>query len=749
MPGTPQQNDVAERRNRTFIEMVRSMLSYSTLPPSLWMYALRTATYLLNRVPSKAVHKTPYELWTGRKPSLRHLHIWGCPAEVRVYNPHERKLDLRTVSGFFIGYPEKSKGFKFYCPNHSTRIVETGNARFIENGQVSGSGEPRNVVIQEQKDNAMFPHVGRINSISNNNERPEYMVSDAITNDQNEGVVGEQDTNEHVVTTSNEHIITQENDNSSEGITLRRSSREKRSAIPNDYLLYSIEHECDLSIGEDPVSFKEAMDSINSYKWIDAMNEELKSMYDNKVWELVMLPDGSKRVGCKWVFKTKRDSNGNIERYKVRLVAKGFTQKHGIDYKETFSPVSKKDSLRVVMALVAHFDLELHQMDVKTTFLNGDLEEEVYMDQPEGFLSTGKENLVCKLQKSIYGLKQASRQWYLKFHNTICSFGFIENVVDRCIYMKVSVDDILLAANDMSMMHDVKKFLSKNFEMKDMGEASYVIGIEIFRNRSQGILDMFQRNYINQILERFNMDKCSPGVVPIQKGDKFSLLQCPKNELERKEMDRIPYALVVGCLGYVQTCTRPGMDHWKVAKKVLRYLQGTKDHMLTFKRSDQLEVIGYSNSDFVGCVDSRKSTSGYLFILAEGAVSWKSGKQTIIATSTMEAEFVACFEATVHGLWLRNFVSGLRIVDSITKPLKIYCDNSAAVFFTKNDRYTKGAKHIDLKYLSVKEEVQKHRVFIEHIGTEQMVVDPLIKGLSPKILNNHVINMSVVDKALL
>ncbi|CAH9126735.1 unnamed protein product [Cuscuta epithymum] len=171
--------------------------------------------------------------------------------------------------------------------------------------------------------------------------------------------------------------------------------------------------------------------------------------------------------------------------------------------------------------------------------------------------------------------------------------------------------------------------------------------------------------------------------------------------------------------------------------------------MLTFRRSDLLEVIGYSDSDFAGCVDSRKSTSDYLFILAEGAVSWKSGKQTVIATSTMEAEFVACFEATVHGLWLRNFVSGLRIVDSIAKPLKIYCDNSAPVFFTKNDRYIKGVKHIDLKYLPVKEEVQKHRVFIEHIGTEQMVADPRTKGLSPKIFNNHVINMGVVDKALL
>jgi len=265
-------------------------------------------------------------------------------------------------------------------------------------------------------------------------------------------------------------------------------------------------------------------------------------MDDNQVWDLVELPESSKQVGCKWVFMTKRDSKGNIERYKVKLVAKGFTQKDGIDYKETFSPVSKKDSLRIILALVAHYDLELHQMDVKTAFLNGDLEEEIYMDQPEGFVSTGKENMVCKLKKSIYGLKQASRQWYIKFNDTITSYGFVENTIDRCIYMKVNgsmfvilvlyVDDILLATNNVAMLHDEKKFLSNNFEMKDMGEASYVIGIEIFCDRSQGFLGLSQKSYINKVLDRFIMDKCFAGIIPIQKGDKFSQMQYPKNDLE-------------------------------------------------------------------------------------------------------------------------------------------------------------------------------------------------------------------------
>ncbi|XP_074265422.1 secreted RxLR effector protein 161-like [Silene latifolia] len=241
-------------------------------------------------------------------------------------------------------------------------------------------------------------------------------------------------------------------------------------------------------------------------------------------------------------------------------------------------------------------------------------------------------------------------------------------------------------------------------------------------------------------------------------------MQCPRNELERKEIEKIPYASVVRSLNYVQTCTQPdisfavgmlgryqsnpGMDHWKVAKKVLRYLQGTKELMLTYRRSDHLEVIGYSDSDYAGCVDSRKSTFSYLFILAEGALSWKSGKQSVIATSTMEAEFVARFGATIHALWLRNFIPGLGIVDSIAKPL-IYCDNSAAVFCSKNDKYSKGAKHMELKFLSVKEEVQKQRVSFEHIRTDKMVAYPLIKGLPPEAFIGHVERIGVVSKALL
>lgn len=261
MPGTPQQNGVAERRNRTLLDMVRSMMSFSTVPDSLWGEALKTAMYILNRVPSKAVSTTPFELWTGRKPSLRHLHVWGCPAEARIFNPHEKKLDSRTISGYFIGYPDKSKGYKFYCPNHSTRIVETGNARFLENGEISGSGESRKVNLEEIRVDIPPPFPTR-----------EIVVPQPIqpveANEQHNG----NDSPFH------EDIAIENNVEPPQPAVLRRSQRERRSAISDDYVVYLQESDFDIGINKDPVSFSQAIESDNSSKWIDAMNEELKSM---------------------------------------------------------------------------------------------------------------------------------------------------------------------------------------------------------------------------------------------------------------------------------------------------------------------------------------------------------------------------------------------------------------------------------------------------------------------------------------
>jgi hypothetical protein len=264
-----------------------------------------------------------------------------------------------------------------------------------------------------------------------------------------------------------------------------------------------------------PRSYHEAISSSTSNQWMKATNEEIKSMKTNQVWDLVDLLLGLKAIGNKWVFKIKRKADGSIERYKARLVAKGYTQKEGVDYEETFSPVVRYASIRTILAIVAHLDLELFHMDVKTTFLNGELDEEIYMDQPIVFVAKGKERKVCKLKRSIYGLKQSSRQWYLRFHQAIISNGFKMIEEDHCVHVKRSkgifvilslyVDDILLVRNDKNMIVTTKGWLSSTFEMKDMGEANYILGVKFSRDRSKKLLSLSQRTYIKRFL---NASKC-------------------------------------------------------------------------------------------------------------------------------------------------------------------------------------------------------------------------------------------------
>ncbi|GJZ21614.1 putative RNA-directed DNA polymerase [Tanacetum coccineum] len=531
---------------------------------------------------------------------------------------------------------------------------------------------------------------------------------------------------------------------------LRRSKRTKRLVVHDDFITYLNEADYDIGKVKDPIFYNEAINSNQSTQWLDAMNDELKSMQTNDFWELAELPNGVKPISC------KLHSTGKI------------------DYNETFSPILRKDSLRIVMALVAHYDLELHQMDVKTAFLNGDLHEDVYMTQPEGFMVEGKEHMVCKLKRSIYGLKQASRQWYLKFHEIMSKFQFKKNAVDPCIYLKLSgskfvilvlyVNDIILASNDLNMLYETKRFLSENFEMKDLGEASYVIGIEIYRDRSRGKLGLSQMGYIDKILKKYNMQNCSPTIAPVVKGDKFGAYQCPKNKLEQEEMRLKPYVSVVRSLTYAQVCTRPdiayiaGMlgryqsnlrkEHWKAAKKVLRYLQGTKNSMLTYRKMNNLEVVGYSDSDFAKCKDSSRSTSWYIFMLLGGHISWRSHKQELTTTSTMMAEYVACYHATSHTILLRNLIYVLKVVDSISRPIRLYCDNSSAVRFSNTTSSTGAGLYLETKYLYVRERVEDNSIVIEYINTHDMLADPLTKGLPPKLFLEHVAGMGLCDSQI-
>jgi hypothetical protein len=343
----------------------------------------------------------------------------------------------------------------------------------------------------------------------------------------------------------------------------------------------------------------------------------------------------------------KDGKDGNLHIYKARLVAKGFKQFNGIVYDVTFSPVTILNSIRILLAIAAYFDYEIWQMDVKITLLNGNLIEDVYMTQPEGFVDPKYAGKICKLQKSIYRLKQASRSWNLHFDEVVKGFGFIKNVEEPCVYKKVSgsvvvflvlyVNDILLIGNDIPMMEVVRSLVRKRFSMKDLVEAPYILGIKIYRNRSVRLIGLSQDAYIDKILNPFNMQDSKKGFLPMSHGISISKKLCPTDSDEQERMRAIPYALTIRSIMYSMICTHPhvsyalgatsryhsnyGDAHWTIVKNILKYLRRTKEVFLVFGGEEELFVKGYSDGSFQIDADDSKSQSGFVFYLNGGTVS--------------------------------------------------------------------------------------------------------------------------------
>ena len=476
-------------------------------------------------------------------------------------------------------------------------------------------------------------------------------------------------------------------------VELLRSERTTRK--PSRYLLLGESYQAiTIDSKEDPVNYKEALEDVVAQEWLKAMDCEMESMYSNSVWSLVEAPKGVKPIGCKWIYKRKRRPDGKVETFKARLVAKGYTQKEGIDYEETFLPVAMLKSIWILLAVVASLDYKIWQMDVKTTFLNGSLEEDIYMQQPEGFIARGQEHMACKLQRSIYGLKQASRTWNIRFDQDITLYDFEKSPDEPCVYKRIQgikvvflvlyVDDILLIGNDIEVLSSVKGWLPKQFDMKDLGEANYILGIKLLQDRKNKVLALSQALYIDKILSRFSMENSKKGTLPFRHEVHLSKEQSPKTLEQKERMSRIPFSLTVGSLMYVMLCTRPdicyavgiisrnqsdpGEEHWIVVKHILKYLRRTRDYMLVYS-SGSLETISYTDSDFQGDIDSRKSTSGYVFTLNDGAICWRSVKQTCVADSTIEAKYVATFEAMKEALWMKKFLLDLQVIRVQIGPL--------------------------------------------------------------------------------
>ncbi|KAK8640965.1 hypothetical protein V6N13_008716 [Hibiscus sabdariffa] len=683
-----------------------------------------TATFTLNRVPSKSVQKTPHEMWTGKRPSMSFMKIWGCKAYVK--HQMSTKLEPKSHKCTFVGYPKETKGYYFY--NHKeNKVFVARTGVFLEKDFLSSKEDHRNIELEE--------------------------------------VQQQQDTEPEVERFSQTF---EENSTDLETRPLRRSTRERHE--PERYgFLVTTHGDVILVDHDEPKTYQEAVSSPDSEKWLEAMSSEMDSMSDNQVWTLVEPPEGIKPIGCKWVFKKKTDMDGNVQAYKGRLVAKGYRQIHGIDYDETFSPVAMFKSIRILLAIAAFHDYEIWQMDVKTAFLNGKLEEDVYMTQPEGFVTPENAGKVCKLQRSIYGLKQASRSWNLRFNDAIKEFGFIRNEDEPCVYKKFSgsivsflilyVDDILIIRNNVPTLQSVKAWLSSCFSMKDLGEAAYILGVKIYRDRSRRLLGLSQSTYIDKVLKRFNMEASKKGFLPMTHGISLSKEMCPSTSQDRERMSQIPYASAIGSIMYAMICTRPdlsyalsmtsryqanpGEGHWVAVKNILKYLRRTKDVFLVYGGEEQLSIKGYTDASFQTDKDDSRSQSGFVFRLNGGAVSWKSSKQDTVADSTTEAEYIAASEAAKEAVWIKKFITELGVVPSISDALELYCDNNGAIAQAKEPRSHQRSKHILRRFHLIREIVDRGDVEICKVHTDDNIADPLTKPLSQQKHDRHTESLGI------
>lgn len=782
-PYTPEQNGLAERLNRTLLEKARSMLFQSGLKVDFWAEAIATAVYLKNVSPTKVLKdKTPQEVWSGKKPNLKHLKVFGCKAMVHIPKKKRSKWDPQSEVHIFLGYCETEKNYRAINLD-SLSITTTRDISFYENvfpamdvdNKESRNSDFMTSQIEERYhlticDDAVedIPHDSQEN-IQPVEDIPHDIIPlemdpNGTNNVIEEDIESVEDVQEDENFISAENSIDSSNDSfdeecQSRGNTdnrfaisseisneiLRRSIRVKQpnKQIYNDNFVAQVTaHK-----SGDPLSYKIAMERDDSDMWQRAINDEISCHLKNKTFEICDSPKDKKPIKSKWVFKTKYNADGSLDKYKARLVAKGYSQQEGIDYDEVFAPVVRHSSIRLLLALAIEQNLDIDQMDVVTAFLHPKLEEEIYMQLPNDDRFHGQ---CCKLLKSIYGLKQASHVWNSELDKVLKKLDFHQSKYDPCVYIRrksksiiyisVYVDDLLIFSNNNEEKILLKSSLSKIFQMKDLGPASYILGYRIQYNKEEKYLTVDQTKYIQDLLHRFNMSDCNGVRTPMDPNQVFTK-PCPSDSETRVDVN-IPYQEAIGSLLYVSQGTRPDINfavnylsrfnnnynqsHWNAVKRIMRYLKATIDTKLTFTKKNNNTLFGYSDADWAGDISDRKSTTGYVFCLSNGPISWSSKKQPTIALSTTEAEYMAMSSAVQEALWLTGLLSELYIVNY---PITIFGDNKGAIDLSRNAKYQARTKHIDVRHHFVRDYVQKNVIKIDQVSTKEMVADMLTKSL--------------------
>jgi transposase InsO family protein len=747
---TPQQNGVAKRMNRTLLNKARSMLFNAGLSKAFWGEAIVAAAYLINRCPSSAIEfKTPEEKWSNKPPDLQHLRVFGCTAFA---HQNQGKLESRSIKCVFLGYPQGTKGYRLWIKDGSG--FKTMNSRdvvfnefdfpcIVETNPLAGQERPTSTTTD------YIESLNQVEPVRSTSPQPQQSATSEAPTERCEDQEGTP-VQEFAEATSDpdedgnnpeDHEDSHEPSESPQELEDYQLTRDrsKRVSKPTQIYGYSSYSELmayaftsDVVVNlQEPMFYQEAMSSQDSKRWHQAMKEEMEALYRNQTWLVVKRPKEQKPVACRWLYKLKEPIvPGEAPRYKARLVAKGFTQVDGIDYNEIFSPVVKYKTIRVMLSLVTQFDLELQQMDVKIAFLHGELEETIYMEQPLGFEVHEGKDMVCLLKKSLYGLKQSPRQWYKRFDSYMLKQGYQRSSFDSCLYFKGSniledvylllyVDDMLLISKSTKKISVLKHVLSKEFDMKDLGDARKILGINILRDRENGRLLLTQQDYLDKVVEKFSMRGSKPVRQPLASHFKLSSSQSPKTASDQEYMSEVPYPSVVGSVMYTMVCIRPdiahaisvlsrfmskpGREHWLAMKWLLRYLCSTTNLGLVYRQQgEKVEVEGYLDSDYAGDHDTRKSTTAYFFLVCGNCVSWKSQLQPVVTLSTAEAEYIAATEAIKEGIWLQGMLKELEIYN---ETVTVFSDSQSALHLCKNPVFHDRMKHVDIKYHFIREKI--------------------------------------------
>jgi hypothetical protein len=815
-PYTPEQNGKVERINRVIKERVRALLFDAEAGRELWPEAVRTVVYLLNFSAVMGKTACPNELFYGGKPTCKYFKIWGCLAYVRLPERQLTALGPRSVAGMFVGYAQGSKAYRVLVKG---KVVVSKDVRFVEDELgypvASPEGEHREMdvqglfvsdddvemveevqerIVDVPRQLAVEPalHVGNLrNALLRARELLQHLppaeadqhVSDE-ENENEEPCQGEENdgaerANEQDVDAGRAAEIESDGEEERRGggrYDLRANVAPPDRFVPGANATSVRVHAAVIERGGDakfcaadlviPKHFGEAMTSAQREYWKQAMQEELDAIEECDTFEAVNRPEGAKSIPLIWVYAVKTDEFGDVVRFKARLVAQGCRQVEGIDCDQTFAPVSTHACRRVLLNIAATENMSIHQVDIKTAFLNVELEEEVFVTQPPGF-SNGNKKVVYRLKKALYGLKQAPRAWHKRLTRDLGEMGFKPCLSDPGLFIDAEVgearvfivtyvDDLLIISKDDARVQEIKCELKSRFKIHDLGEVKNFLGSEVKRVREKGVLVITNTHKIRDLAQSFGIDE-GGRVYSTPMCKSFVATEQPQGEGAEEVVGsgtKLPdghrYLELIGSLQYLANTTRPDISqavsllaryranpttaHYKAGLRVVSYLLGTKEMGLVYGGTGQQTLEGYVDSDFAGDMDTRKSTTGFVFMLNGGAISWGSKKQQSVATSTVEAEYIAASHAIKEGVWLGSLLGEL---GRVVKGVKLMMDNMGCIANLQNHVLSKYTKHISVCYHQAREKVAWGQILPEYVATDENVADMFTKPLNSPSFMKH------------